>query len=690
MHRTGAAGRGVLAWIGVMVGVAVGVGLISVRTVSAAPSTRPPPNTPLAHAHANRFRHAVERQVSATGAIGGSSSAASGTPLGGAWSSLGPRPITGQESYGGVSGRITALAVDPTNSAVVYAGAAGGGVWKTTDGGTTWTPRTDNQLTLAIGAIAIDPRSPQTVYAGTGEGNHCADCQPSQGVLKSTDGGASWTLLAQPFFTASRFAFEGMTVDALNGNVLAATTRGLYQSSDGGITWTQRIAGGVNAVIEDPSTPTTYWATLADWCKTENGALQISTDSGTTWTAVAAPALPAPAARIALGVGKGGVAYAAIAACASTTPAYSLGQLEEVIKTSDGGASWSVITPGASLPSLIDYFAEPPPPPIEYQGWYDTTIAVDPSNANNVVFGGVTLLTSGDGGQTFHDVARPYAQPPGPLHPDFHAIAFTGPGLFDAANDGGVYQTLSVMGGSGGAADWKNLSATLSVSQFYSGSALDQGHLMGGTQDTGTPGAMTGSAPTAATAWPNLLGGDGGWTALLPGGRIGYGAQPQLGIYQVDASNPQAPIDTPSAPCNDPTRDAACNDPTAFIAPFVVDPSSSSASAAVIYGGTNRVWRSPTGGLPAGTSAGSGGSWSPISGDLTTGTINSANGDQIVTMAIGSGSSSATVITGSAFGKLFLTTNGRAATPSWSDITGNLPSYSPSLDSGRARFPGCI
>src|SRR5207245_9366072 len=181
--------------------------------------------------------------------------------------------------------------------------------------------------------------------------------------------------------------------------------------------------------------------------------------------------------------------------------------------------------------------------------------------------------------------------------PDFHAIAFTGPGLFDAANDGGVYETLSVMRGGGGAADWRHLSATLSVSQFYSGSARDQGHLMGGTQDEGTPGAMTGSAPTSATAWPNLLGGDGGWTALLPGGRIGYGAQPQLGIYQVDASNPQAPIDTPSAPCNDATRDAACNDPTAFIAPFVVDPSSSSASAADSYGSTIHGRRSSSGGI---------------------------------------------------------------------------------------------
>ena len=505
-----------------MAGVALALGLGQIPVASAAPGVASSAAAGLAanrgHVHGRVFRHTPATQLQASRALRQSASSSSaGTPLGGPWTWLGPRPITGDNSYGGVSGRITSLAIDPSNSDVVYAGSAGGGVWKTTDGGSTWNPLSDNQLTLAIGALAIDPRAPQTVYAGTGEGNQCGDCLPSQGVLKSVDGGASWVMLAQPFFTASRFSFEGLVVDATNGNVLAATNRGLYVSTDGGVNWTQRIAGGVNAVVQDPSAPTTYWASLADWCKSEAGAIELSTDSGTTWMPLAIPALPAPASRIALGVGKGGVAYAAVAACKSSAPTYEFGQLEEVLKTINGGASWSVIAPGAALPSLIDYFAEPPPLPIEYQGWYDTALAVDPTNAGNVVFGGVTLLVTTDGGQTFKDVARPYASPPGPLHPDFHAIVFSAPGTFYAANDGGVVATLTSMGGTGTAGDWKNLSAGLGVTQFYAGSALDPGHLLGGTQDTGTPGAMSGTAPTSPAPWPNQLGGDGGWTAILPG-----------------------------------------------------------------------------------------------------------------------------------------------------------------------------
>ena len=282
-----------------MAGVALALGLGQIPVALAAPGVASSAAAGLAanrgHVHGRVFRHTPATQLQASRALRQSASRSSaGTPLGGPWTWLGPRPITGDNSYGGVSGRITSLAIDPSNSDVVYAGSAGGGVWKTTDGGSTWNPLSDNQLTLAIGALAIDPRVPQTVYAGTGEGNQCGDCLPSQGVLKSVDGGASWVLLAQAFFTARRFSFEGLVVDAANGNVLAATNRGLYVSADGGLTWTQRIAGGVNAVMQDPSAPTTYWASLADWCKSEAGAIELSPDSGTTWKPLAIPALPAP------------------------------------------------------------------------------------------------------------------------------------------------------------------------------------------------------------------------------------------------------------------------------------------------------------------------------------------------------------------------------------------------------------
>src|SRR5262249_26303281 len=126
------------------------------------------------------------------------------------WSSIGPAPIANTHwnpnNSGNFdqSGRINSIAIDPTNTNIIYIGAATGGVWKTTDGGTTWTPLTDKQCSLAMGSVVLDPSNPNVVYAGTGEDNFSLDSYYGCGVLKSTDGGATWTQLgASIFVTAS-------------------------------------------------------------------------------------------------------------------------------------------------------------------------------------------------------------------------------------------------------------------------------------------------------------------------------------------------------------------------------------------------------------------------------------------------------------------------------------------------------
>src|SRR5260370_5556704 len=113
------------------------------------------------------------------------------------WTPIGPAPIVNGQDPGGfpVSGRIATVAADPTHANTIYIGAAGGGVWKTTDGGTTWSPLTDNQATLSMGAIALAPSNPNILYAGTGEPDNIGDSYYGRGILKSTDAGATWTLL---------------------------------------------------------------------------------------------------------------------------------------------------------------------------------------------------------------------------------------------------------------------------------------------------------------------------------------------------------------------------------------------------------------------------------------------------------------------------------------------------------------
>jgi len=628
--------------------------------------------------------HPIRHQPALSQAIGGTRQAQAATPaaapVGVSWSSLGPRPITGLSTYGNSAGRVTALAAKPSGS-IVYAGTADGGVWKSNDNGATWNAMTDGQATLAIGAIAVDwTTSPETVYAGTGEANKCQDCLPSQGVLKSTDGGSAWALLGQSTFTASTFYFSALAIDSTNPQqIFAATTGGLYRSIDGGTTWAQ-VPGTAtahwDAVAQDPVSPNLFWGALTTSCITAPSVGQIGVwDANTSSWTVKWPGTnpPTNVIRIGLGVGKNNTVYAALAACKSG--GYQVGQLEQVLKTTNGGASWGTLAPP-------DYFSLGQG--AGYQGWYDNVIAVDPNDAtaNRVVFGGVTMLATTNGGTSFTDVARPYNG--GPLHPDFHAVAYTGASSLYAGNDGGVYSTTN-LGGTGSPGDWTNRNATLSITQFYAGSSIDLTHLAGGSQDNGTAGNPQGSVPAA---WNSILAGDGAWAAMFPGKSTVIGENDVLDMWQFDYSGTGVPTEV--APCASPyTTDPSCSDPVGFIAPFVVDSTSVDAQHARVYAGTNRVYRTNTGGLPAGGTTPTG-AWVAASGDLTTGTSGGHPADFIHTMAIGSGSTSGTVITGSWFGKVFLTTSGPMASASsgWIDITGNLPAWSSGASTGNAWVSG--
>jgi len=243
------------------------------------------------------------------------------------WIPIGPRPIDTlpEQSIGGggspyASGRVAALAVDPRNADVAYVGAAGGGVWKTTDGGQNWTPLTDGQPSLAVGSIAIAPSNPDIVYVGTGEQNNSGDSYYGAGILKSTDGGATWTQLAGPFvgpFSSSRTSGGGARIGALavqrsNANVvLAAADRtpaasaGIYRTADGGQTWTLVIPGAVGTdVVFNPANPDTVYAALGTVNGSTTNGVYKSTDAGVTWTrsgGAGATALPATGVgRIAL------------------------------------------------------------------------------------------------------------------------------------------------------------------------------------------------------------------------------------------------------------------------------------------------------------------------------------------------------------------------------------------------------
>ena len=170
------------------------------------------------------------------------------------WTAIGPASLSA--GGGNVSGRIAGLAVDPTTSPnVIFVAAAGGGVWKSTDDGATYTPLTDNQIRLPMGAIAISPTNHLKIYAGTGEGNNAADSNYGDGILVSSDGGSTWTLTTGPggVFSSSRLTVSQISVDPSDatGNTAYAAVgtagenpagflnTGIYKTTTGGTTWTK-------------------------------------------------------------------------------------------------------------------------------------------------------------------------------------------------------------------------------------------------------------------------------------------------------------------------------------------------------------------------------------------------------------------------------------------------------------------
>lgn len=643
------------------------LGAAAPRPVAASPASfSPPGNAQPQHSH-----YAVVARSQTTRPPRGLSarSAATGPAWpSGTWVPVGPSPITGSVqdpsqvggAYGLTSGRITALVTDPTNPATVFAGAADGGVWKSINGGASWTALTDAQPTLAIGSLAIDSTG-QIIYAGTGEANGSQDSEYGDGVLKSTDGGSTWALDGSSTFAGLHIG--SIVIDSQVSNaqrVLAATDAGLYVSADGGSTWTRNT--NIDSVIvhlstfdhsifeihQDPAVPARFFATVGDFCATEQGQVLVSGDSGSTWSNSDSLTIPTDCAlRVSLGAGPSNTEYAAWSDIN--------GDLKYIRKSTNGGASWSTVSGTPLNPDYMNTGGTP-------QAWYDNVVAVDPTNANHAVFGGVTVMNTTNGGNLFTDVGHVYDSGAG-LHPDFHAIAFTGADTLYIGNDGGVWHSTTLGGTTG--PSWTDVNSNLEITQFYGGSALNVSTLIGGAQDNGDPGRLPTTPP--APLWQQYGEGDGTGTAIKPGsnGNSFYMSVPQAGILSQTSAlsggieaNP-----TIAAPCNfgpNPPQGTACNDPAAFVAPFVMDP----ANGNKLFAATNHVYRSTTGGLPAGN-----GGWSQISPDLTSGTANfTGNSDFITAMAMIPGTN--TVVTGAGVsGTVFETLNGSL----WTNISGNLP-----------------
>lgn len=594
-----------------------------------------------------------------------------------AWIAIGPDRIP-PGGFMDSAGRATAIAIDPRNRNIVYVAGAQGGVWKTANRGTTWTPLTDRECSLAMAALALDPVDPDIVYAGTGEPHFSGDSYYGCGVLRSTNAGATWTQLgAAVFDTAtggariSRVVIDPTTAGSTTSTTLyVASDFGVHKSSDRGATWTRVLTGVATDLVIDPSNPSVLYAAVGNVVTDTRNGVYKSTNRGASWTRLTTGLPTADVGRINLTIFSSDprILFATIQNDFGGSGVS--GSLLGIFKTTDGGASWTqVAATGATCGS-------------NNQCWYDMIVAVHPTNANIVYFGAVDLFKSTNGGASFSRIMGGSI----PIHVDHHAFAFDpqDPSVIYVANDGGIYRSADA------GATWSSLNTNLAITQFYPGISLhptDASVALGGTQDNGT------LLYSGTTVWQQLFGGDGGYTAFDPTTPSTRYAETQWAANS-SFSGPRR-SDNGGAFVRK-VNGIDLSDRALFIPPLVMDPSNSSR----LYFGTFRLYRTTDRGE----------SWTAISPDLSNGagrisSIAVARGDsQVIYVGTSDGNVQVTIdggatwtrritglpnrfvtwiavnpgapetawatVSGFGSGHVFKTTNSGAT---WQDISGNLP-----------------
>jgi len=433
---------------------------------------------------------------------------------------------------GNLGGRIRGLVADPTNAAVIYAGSVSGGVWKTTNGGATWTPLMDAQVNMNVSAVVMKPGDPNTLYAGTGEGFFNSDALPGRGVFKTTDGGQTWTRLHVANGLNTSFITE-LAISPANPSVIYASGRRTYpvnniaaetapdnginavfKSTNEGLSWTDMTTGKVdhdpNATFDNiptdlavsPLSPDTIYAAIG--FRRSNGIWK-SVNGGATWTKLK-NGLPAAVPnntgynRIELAISPShpNILYASYSDSSNNE---SLG----IYKTTNGGSSWTkMATPLSTAQRNIN---DGRTTVLGEQGFYNNALAVHPTDPNTVFAGGIDIYRSTDGAASWTQVSMwvPGTSGFSYAHADQHVFAFfngTNPPTIYVGNDGGVYRSLN------NGTNWTELNNGLGVTQFYFLAAHpdDPLILLGGSQDNGSPMLLGGGI----NAWEDITTGDGG------------------------------------------------------------------------------------------------------------------------------------------------------------------------------------
>jgi len=413
------------------------------------------------------------------------------------WKQFGPTQI---------GGRVKSVIVHPTDPNLVYIGTAAGGVWKTTDGGETWTPIMDDANAIALGSLCFDPTDPTIIYAGTGEqvsgsaGNIYLGC----GLLRSTDAGATWHVVGlTDVGSFSRIYAHPKNRDLLMASCMNAGN-GVYKSLDRGKTWMKMYTGSVTDMTINPNDENEWFITTAD-------GVSQSVDGGATW--------------VPRNTGIVGTLGRMSIQQSPKNPDYlyclaEVNSLAQMLRSTNRGASWAAVysdSRGCFFSGLCT--------PDASQAFYDNYCTAHPTDENVCLVGGIDVWRTVNNGTSWMNTTNSYGGGSN-VHPDQHCAAFapSDPKIVYIGHDGGMCRSTD------GGQTWKVINNGLSITQFYSFD-VDQGDrykTYGGTQDNNTLGA------SGDNAWGVLVGGDGMVTVLDHDPSILYGNQPNGAMFRLN------------------------------------------------------------------------------------------------------------------------------------------------------------
>jgi hypothetical protein len=386
----------------------------------------------------------------------------------GNWIAFGPTSHVNSGGWNGGIGRVNTVVVDPSNSNIVYAGTPAGGLWRSLTGGNSWVSLTDGISSLGVSGIAIDPTSAasnRTIYILTGDGDG-GDTR-SVGVLRSTNNGLTWQSTGLSWITSANVRGYKLVMQPGNNQVLlAATTNGVYRTTNGGVSWTLVLSGTTYDLEYRPGTPTTVYAA-------RSGSFLRSLDGGATWTAITS-GVPT-SGRFAISVTPANTNYVYL--LQGTVPA--TGQFGGVYRSADGGATFTL---RSNTPNVLGYDINGNDN--ANQAWYDLAIAAATSNAEEVHVGGINCWKSVNGGSTWTITSHWVETSAGAgnyTHADIHCLEFYGNTIY-CGSDGAVTRSTN------NATDWSIIWSGMQILQPYriSVSPTVANKVICGTQDNGS------------------------------------------------------------------------------------------------------------------------------------------------------------------------------------------------------------